>query len=78
MIFTASTAIGGLDDPVNDTCIPADCDEAITIESEVSDEAAAPKAAPDPGQPTKEQLDRHRLTHTVSYTHLTLPTKRIV
>ena len=38
--------------------------EELQIDEESSEEVDAPKAAPDPGQPTKEQLERHRLTHT--------------
>ena len=57
----------GLDDPVRDTCIPtsvtAGYEEEIRIEDEDTEEAAAPKIVPDPGQPTKEQLEQHRVTH---------------
>ena len=36
--------------------------EEITLEQE-SEDAVMPRVAPDPGQPTPQQLEAHRVTH---------------
>ena len=74
----ATRELHGLDD-LNDTVIPLNVGdltgsdgsepeqrspEEIAVEEESPEEAIVPRVSPDPGQPTPQQLEQHRVTHT--------------